>query len=161
LAPDSAFAADRRIERARARARRNAGSSPARRASICGGPKAGRDDIRLTRILKRAGVPDGRHTHGPEAGYASGPAPASGGRRRPEPTTRAPDPWGTMQEVRGTDVQGADVQGTEDARSTAARLRKICDEVSDRFYERADVVRTLVVALLAGQHSLVLGPPGT
>ncbi|MER7887416.1 AAA family ATPase [Streptomyces fimicarius] len=66
-----------------------------------------------------------------------------------------------MQEVRGTDVQGADVQGTEDARSTAARLRKICDEVSDRFYERADVVRTLVVALLAGQHSLVLGPPGT
>lgn len=58
-------------------------------------------------------------------------------------------------------MQGADVQGTEDAQSTAARLRKICDEVSDRFYERADVVRTLVVALLAGQHSLVLGPPGT
>ncbi|WP_098892347.1 MULTISPECIES: AAA family ATPase [Streptomyces] len=59
------------------------------------------------------------------------------------------------------DVLGTDVQGAEDAQSTAARLRKICDEVSDRFYERADVVRTLVVALLAGQHSLVLGPPGT
>ncbi|MFH9473012.1 AAA family ATPase [Streptomyces anulatus] len=59
------------------------------------------------------------------------------------------------------DVRGADVRGAEDAQTTAARLRKICDEVSDRFYERADVVRTLVVALLAGQHSLVLGPPGT
>ncbi|MFF1278038.1 AAA family ATPase [Streptomyces marokkonensis] len=49
----------------------------------------------------------------------------------------------------------------EDAQDTARRLRAMCDELSDRFYERADVVRTLVVTLLAGQHSLVLGPPGT
>ncbi|MFI2375298.1 AAA family ATPase [Streptomyces sp. NPDC018964] len=49
----------------------------------------------------------------------------------------------------------------DDARDTARRLRAICDELSDRFYERADVVRTLVVTLLAGRHSLVLGPPGT
>lgn len=49
----------------------------------------------------------------------------------------------------------------DDGRDTARRLRAICDELSDRFYERADVVRTLVVTLLAGQHSLVLGPPGT
>ncbi len=48
-----------------------------------------------------------------------------------------------------------------DGRDTAQRLRAICDELSERFYERADVVRTLVVTLLAGQHSLVLGPPGT
>ncbi|GEC02929.1 hypothetical protein SSP24_05840 [Streptomyces spinoverrucosus] len=47
------------------------------------------------------------------------------------------------------------------AQDTAKRLRAISDELSDRFYERADVVRTLVVTLLAGQHSLVLGPPGT
>ncbi|MEW2067495.1 AAA family ATPase [Streptomyces sp. NPDC007346] len=53
------------------------------------------------------------------------------------------------------------VHETGDAQDTAGKLRAICDEVSDRFYERADVVRTLVVALLAGQHSLVLGPPGT
>lgn len=59
------------------------------------------------------------------------------------------------------DVPGTDVRGAGDAQTTAARLRAICDEVSDRFHERADVVRTLVVALLAGQHSLVLGPPGT
>ncbi|GGS63104.1 AAA family ATPase [Streptomyces violaceus] len=45
-----------------------------------------------------------------------------------------------------------------DAQGTAKRLRAIGDELSDRFYERDDVVRTLVVTLLAGQHSLVLGP---
>jgi MoxR-like ATPase len=44
---------------------------------------------------------------------------------------------------------------------TAARLRTIVAELSDRFYERDDVVRALVVTLLAGQHSLLLGPPGT
>ncbi|MGA5412998.1 AAA family ATPase [Streptomyces pseudogriseolus] len=43
----------------------------------------------------------------------------------------------------------------------ARRLRAICGELSTRFFERDDVVRTLVVTLLAGQHSLVLGPPGT
>ncbi|OSC64596.1 ATPase [Streptomyces sp. 4F] len=51
--------------------------------------------------------------------------------------------------------------GAQDAQDTARRLRTIGDELSDRFYERADVVRTLVITLLAGQHSLVLGPPGT
>ncbi|MFJ7999429.1 AAA family ATPase [Streptomyces sp. NPDC096310] len=54
-----------------------------------------------------------------------------------------------------------DAPEVPDARDTAGRLRAISDEVSDRFYERADVVRTLLVTLLAGQHSLVLGPPGT
>jgi MoxR-like ATPase len=49
----------------------------------------------------------------------------------------------------------------QDAQETARRLRTIVDELSDRFYERADVVRTLMVTLLARQHSLVLGPPGT
>ncbi|WNZ09337.1 AAA family ATPase [Streptomyces sp. 11x1] len=48
-----------------------------------------------------------------------------------------------------------------EAQDTAQRLRTITGELADRFYERADVVRTLVVTLLAGQHSLLLGPPGT
>ncbi|MEU5162494.1 AAA family ATPase [Streptomyces sp. NPDC020875] len=47
------------------------------------------------------------------------------------------------------------------AGDTAGTLRAIRDELSDRFYERADVIRTLMVTLLAGQHSLLLGPPGT
>ncbi|MFK4065603.1 AAA family ATPase [Streptomyces sp. NPDC029674] len=47
------------------------------------------------------------------------------------------------------------------AEDTAATLRAIGDELSDRFYERDDVVRTLLATLLAGQHSLLLGPPGT
>lgn len=48
-----------------------------------------------------------------------------------------------------------------DDHKTAGKLRAICDELSERFLERTDVVRTLMVALLAGQHSLLLGPPGT
>ncbi|WP_461017289.1 AAA family ATPase [Streptomyces daliensis] len=48
-----------------------------------------------------------------------------------------------------------------DPQGTSKQLRAISDELSGRFYERADVVRTLLVTLLAGQHSLVLGPPGT
>lgn len=44
---------------------------------------------------------------------------------------------------------------------TAAALRAISGELADRFYERASVVRSLVTAVLAGQHSLLLGPPGT
>jgi MoxR-like ATPase len=43
----------------------------------------------------------------------------------------------------------------------AKRLRAITDELSDQFLERAEVVRALVVTVLAGQHSLLLGPPGT
>ncbi|MGW6716132.1 AAA family ATPase [Streptomyces globisporus] len=58
-------------------------------------------------------------------------------------------------------VQGTDVQGTQDTQDTAEKLRAVRDEMADRFYERAEVVRTLLVALLAGQHSLLLGPPGT
>src|SRR5258708_11243028 len=44
---------------------------------------------------------------------------------------------------------------------TADDLRTIVGELSDQFYERSAVVRALVVAVLAGQHSLLLGPPGT
>ncbi|MFJ9176016.1 AAA family ATPase [Streptomyces sp. NPDC102360] len=56
-------------------------------------------------------------------------------------------------------MDARDALGERD--DTAKRLRAICDELAERFYERADVIRTLVTALLAGRHSLVLGPPGT
>ncbi|MER6913976.1 AAA family ATPase [Streptomyces sp. NPDC000594] len=44
---------------------------------------------------------------------------------------------------------------------TAGRLRAVVEELSAAFYEREDVVRTLVATMLAGQHALLLGPPGT
>lgn len=44
---------------------------------------------------------------------------------------------------------------------TAGQLQAVTRELSERYFERDGVVRTLVVAMLAGQHSLVLGPPGT
>jgi MoxR-like ATPase len=43
---------------------------------------------------------------------------------------------------------------------TAADLRKIIDELSGQFFERAGTIRALVVTMLARQHSLLLGPPG-
>jgi MoxR-like ATPase len=45
--------------------------------------------------------------------------------------------------------------------ATAKRLRAIGGELADRFLEREDVVSTLLKAVLARQHSLILGPPGT
>ena len=50
---------------------------------------------------------------------------------------------------------------TTNPQDTAAALRAITAERSEAFLERTAVVRALVVALLAGQHSLLLGPPGT
>jgi MoxR-like ATPase len=44
---------------------------------------------------------------------------------------------------------------------TAERLRTIVGELGEQFYEREEVIRALAVAVLAGQHALVLGPPGT
>ncbi|MFE7381962.1 AAA family ATPase [Streptomyces zhihengii] len=58
------------------------------------------------------------------------------------------------------EARDGDRRDTEQ-RDTAARLRAIVGELSERFYERDDVVRTLTATLLAGRHSLVLGPPGT
>ncbi len=43
----------------------------------------------------------------------------------------------------------------------SAALRSIGDELADKYFERAEVVQALLVAILAGQHSLILGPPGT
>jgi MoxR-like ATPase len=44
---------------------------------------------------------------------------------------------------------------------TAKRLTAIADELSDQFLERTGAVRALLVAMLAGQHAFLLGPPGT
>lgn len=47
------------------------------------------------------------------------------------------------------------------AHPTATQLKQICRELADRYLERTGVVQALMAAILAGQHSLLLGPPGT
>jgi MoxR-like ATPase len=49
----------------------------------------------------------------------------------------------------------------QDPAAISAGLRAISAELGEAFYERDGVVTALVAAMLAGQHSLVLGPPGT
>jgi MoxR-like ATPase len=44
---------------------------------------------------------------------------------------------------------------------TGKVMAAITDELSGQFFERADAVRAMVTAMLAGQHSLLLGPPGS
>lgn len=44
---------------------------------------------------------------------------------------------------------------------TDVALRAVVSELSATFFERGEVIRALVVAMLAGQHSFLLGPPGT
>ncbi|WP_433206837.1 AAA family ATPase [Nocardia sp. CA-107356] len=43
----------------------------------------------------------------------------------------------------------------------ATRLQAVVAELSAEFLERDAVVRAIVIAMLAGQHSFLLGPPGT
>ena len=44
---------------------------------------------------------------------------------------------------------------------TGQQMRAITGEVAGMFFERTDAVRVVAVAMLARQHSLLLGPPGT
>jgi MoxR-like ATPase len=54
-----------------------------------------------------------------------------------------------------------DGRTTPDPAQISADLRAVVEELSARYWERTGVVRSLVIAMLAGQHSLLLGPPGT
>ena len=44
--------------------------------------------------------------------------------------------------------------------ATGKVMAAITDEISGQFFERAEAARALVTAMLARQHSLLLGPPG-
>ncbi len=45
--------------------------------------------------------------------------------------------------------------------SAVAQLQTIEQALNAAFFERADAIRALLVALLAGEHVVLLGPPGT
>jgi MoxR-like ATPase len=59
-----------------------------------------------------------------------------------------------------TTTRGAG-SGAPSTGTTAQRLAAIAAELAGQFYERDAEVRALIAAMLAGQHSLLLGPPGT
>jgi MoxR-like ATPase len=52
-------------------------------------------------------------------------------------------------------------ENSPDPAATARALRAVTAELAEAYWERSAVVRALVTAMLAGQHSLLLGPPGT
>lgn len=43
----------------------------------------------------------------------------------------------------------------------AKALRAIMDELNGEFFQRRDTIEACVLALLAGEHAFILGPPGT
>lgn len=59
------------------------------------------------------------------------------------------------------DLVAGGAAGGRDPAVVSAALRAMSAELGEAFYERDSVVTALVAAMLAGQHSLVLGPPGT
>lgn len=47
------------------------------------------------------------------------------------------------------------------ALEVSAKLNTILQEIQQQFVERDDVIKSMIVALIAGHHVLLLGPPGT
>lgn len=46
-------------------------------------------------------------------------------------------------------------------KKTVAKLQKIKEELNSQFFERENVITSLLVALMCKQHLLLVGPPGT
>jgi MoxR-like ATPase len=46
-------------------------------------------------------------------------------------------------------------------RDVGARLREVGRALGDRFLDKEEIIRLLLVALIAGEHMLIVGPPGT
>jgi MoxR-like ATPase len=45
--------------------------------------------------------------------------------------------------------------------ATAAKLREVGDRLEARFLDKGELIRLMLVTLLAGEHMLLIGPPGT
>src|SRR5919201_199683 len=43
----------------------------------------------------------------------------------------------------------------------AHQLREVARALDERFLDKAEIVRLLLVTLVAGEHMLIVGPPGT
>ena len=44
---------------------------------------------------------------------------------------------------------------------TAAKIREIGDQARRVFVDREDMIRAIELAMVSGQHAIILGPPGT
>jgi len=41
------------------------------------------------------------------------------------------------------------------------RFNQVASELSDQFYEREEIIKSMLAAMIAGEHVLLIGPPGT
>jgi MoxR-like ATPase len=44
---------------------------------------------------------------------------------------------------------------------TMARLRRVADTLNDSFLNKEEVIRLLIISAIAGEHMVLIGPPGT
>lgn len=80
-------------------------------------------------------------------------------------TARSDDPVGPRPDAPWTPAAAADGPSPEPPRpgadSLTARLGRILRALDAAFLERGPQVRAVLLAVLAGRHALLLGPPGT
>ena len=52
-------------------------------------------------------------------------------------------------------------QALPDVAETAARLRQVGDQLSRYFLDKQEMIRLMLVSVVAGEHMVLVGPPGT
>lgn len=70
-------------------------------------------------------------------------------------------PVGARPEALWSAARGGGEAPEADGGVTTAKLRRLLSALDEAFVEREAVVRGVLLALLAGQHALLIGPPGT
>lgn len=51
--------------------------------------------------------------------------------------------------------------GDSEIERLALKLRKVFEVLNDHFLDKQEIIRLLIVSTLAGEHALIVGPPGT
>jgi MoxR-like ATPase len=60
-----------------------------------------------------------------------------------------------------SDAPGARAGLDEELARVAVKLREVGRSLDDRYLDKSEIVRMLLVTLVAGEHMLIVGPPGT
>jgi MoxR-like ATPase len=69
--------------------------------------------------------------------------------------SQAPGPHSAPDEGAGAGALASDLA------DLGARLRQVGQALGERFLDKEEIIRLLLVALIAGEHMLIVGPPGT